>query len=156
MLCFSSYLYAHLRKAEETAGWAAVLVLGGGLVLVALLLIESGFYYAGSEIKDYDGDTQVAKMIHLWSWNSTSLFAPGFAAILFGSAVSGFRHRAIQRWLVWLSVAMLVILIGVAVVLRSPGIGAGVGFLWTMIASLTLAFARDDRPQFTAEYDSSG
>ena len=90
-------------------------------------------------------------MIHLWGWNEASLLAPGFAAILFGSAVAGFRHRAIQRWLAWLSVAMFVILIGVAVVLRAPGLGAMVGILWTVIASLTLAFARDVRPQSTTE-----
>ena len=149
LLWFWSYLYSHLRKAEETSGWAAGLVLGGGFVLVALLLIDSGFTYAASEIKDYAGDTQVAKMVHLWGWNADSLLAPGFAAILFGSAVAGFRHRAIQRWLAWLSVAMLVTLIGIAVLI-GPGLAAGVGFLWTVIASLTLAVARDVHPQATA------
>jgi hypothetical protein len=149
MLWFVSYLYSHLRQAEGTSEWASALVLGGGLVVIGFLMIESGFYYAGSEIEDYAGDTEVAKMIHLWGWNSASLVAPGFAAILFGSAVAGFRHGAIHRWLAWFSVLMLVMLLLIAVVLGAPGLGAGVGSLWTVVASLTLALRRDNRPRST-------
>ncbi len=146
MLCFMSYLYSHLRKAERTSGWASALVLGGGFVLVALLLVESGFGYAASEIENYVGDNQVAKTIHLWGWNSASLLAPGFAAILLGSAIAGFRHGAVQRWLARLSVVLFVIVILIAV-LGAPGLGGVVGLLWIVVASLTLAFERDTRPQ---------
>jgi hypothetical protein len=151
MLWFLSYLYSHLRNAEGTSRWPSALVLGGGFVIATFLLIESGFYYAGSELENYGSDTQVAKMIHLWGWNSASLVAPGFAAILFGSAVTGFRHGAIQRWLAWFSVVMLVILVVIAVVLGTPGLGAGVGSLWTVVASLTLAFSPGVSPRSATE-----
>lgn len=98
-----------------------MIVLGGGVVLVALTLIESGFYWAASEIENYSSDTQVAKTIHLWGWNSASLLAPGFAGMLLGTAVSGFRHRATQPWFAWLSIVMLMIMVLIAVAV-GPGL----------------------------------
>lgn len=143
MLMFVSQLYAHLRVEHGRVEWASTLALGGGICLVVLLLVESGFYYAGSELADYMGDTQVAKVIHLWGWNSASLLAPCFGAVLLGSAAAGLRHSAFPRWLGRVSGGLFFILLFISVVLRTPGLGAFVGSLWVVVVSLALAFRRD-------------
>jgi hypothetical protein len=122
-------------------------VLAGGVLLVTLLVIESGFVYAGSELAAYRGDEQVAKVLFIWGWNSASLVAPGMAAILLGSAVAGFKYGAIPRWLAWLGVVLLVLLVVASLVLSAPGLGAGVGSIWTVLASVALAFGRGTPPQ---------
>lgn len=145
MLWFVSYLYSRLRRAETTMGWPSALVLGGGIVAAALILVEGGFYYAGSELADYGDDTQVAKIILLWGWNSASLLAPAFGAVLFGSAWAGFRHAGLPRWLTWFTGIMFVILVVIGVVLQTPGLGALAGSLWFMVASVTLALNEHGR-----------
>jgi hypothetical protein len=62
VLWFVTYLYSCLSKVGGSTRWDSAIVFGGGVVVVTLMLIESGFYLAASEIKDYAGDTQVAKM----------------------------------------------------------------------------------------------
>jgi hypothetical protein len=53
------------------------------------------------------------------------------------------------RWFAWLSVVMLLILI-LLFALSTPGLGAGVGILWIVIASLTLGLAGGVRAKATA------
>lgn len=139
MLFWVAFLYSKFREAEGPSGWFSNLVLAGGVVLVGLQLIEAGFAYAASELSDYRGDTQVAKVLLLWGWNSASLVAPGLAAIMAGAALLGLVSKALPPWLGWLSAASFGLLILIALVLGTPGLGAGVGMIWIVVVSIALA-----------------
>lgn len=138
LLWFFAFLYGRVKQPDGQGGWISVVVLGAGLVLVALLLVDVGHVFAASEISNYRGDTEVAKTLHLWGWNSASLSAPTFAALLSAAAILGLTYKAIPRWLSWLTVGMLALLVIVSL-LGTAGLGAGIGVVWLMIISLALA-----------------
>lgn len=143
MLWFISYLAGRLRDGGNGASWAPTLVLGGGSVLVSLLLVESGFYFAAFEPRDYGGDTQVAKTLFLWGWNSANLFAPAYAAILLGTSVAGLEGASIPRWISRLTAGMLAVLLMIWA-LGMAGFAAVVGTAWILAASIVLAAVSPD------------
>ena len=141
-LWFASYLHGRLRR-DAVNVWAPALVLGGGVVLSALLLVESGFAYAASELSDYSGDTQVAKVFLVWGWNSANLSAPALAAILLGSGIAGLSEGTLPRWLAWFAVGMFAISSLLAFGLATPGLATAVAIVWIAVASLILTFSTE-------------
>ncbi|MDQ4065381.1 MAG: hypothetical protein M3161_04980 [Actinomycetota bacterium] len=143
MLWFGSYLFARLRRAEGAPTWSSALVLAGTVVLVTFLLVEAGFGYAASELSEWGTDTQPARMISLWGWNSAVLLAPGSAAVLLGCTIAGLRDGAIPRGLAVAAGLGLVLLLLIAVLMGAPGLAASIGGLWVAVASLVLGLKRD-------------
>lgn len=55
-------------------------------------------------------------------------------------------YRALPRWLAWVSPVMFLVLLLISIVLTAPGLSAGVGMLWMVVTSLTLATSRATSP----------
>lgn len=94
---FVSRLHSTLRRATGPESWLPTAALVGGILLIVWLLVEAGFTFAASEPESYGGDTQVAKLFTLWSWNSANLLAPAFAAVVGASTFVGFSRGSSHR-----------------------------------------------------------
>ena len=123
------------------------MVFAGGVVLVGVSVLESGFAYAASELSAGDPDPVAAKFIALWTWNSTSLLAPGATAVLVESTFNGFRYGGIPRPLAIFGLVILVLIVGVGGILGEPGLAAALSGLWTLAAALTLSWIEIRNPR---------
>jgi hypothetical protein len=136
---FLGRLYRQLREAESAESWLALVAFGGGLAAGGVVLVGMGFLFAASELSSFGDDTSVAKVIVLWGWNSASLLAPPLAALVVASTVSAFRFGALARWVAWFGAVMVLALVATTV-LGTPGLGAAIGLLWMVVASVGLLF----------------
>jgi hypothetical protein len=137
LLWFFGYLHRHLRRAEGEDGWMSSVAYGGGLVTVGLLLVIISVNIAESHLASYGEDTQVAKTFFIYGWNVAEIFAPPLVALAAASAVVGFRFAALPRWLSWISVLLVAIMLGMFS--TTPGLAAGVGLSWVALSSLALS-----------------
>ena len=147
ILWFVSYVYACLRRAEGEPRWSSALVLAGGVVLVGVSVLESGFAWAASELSAGEADPVAAKFIALWTWNSASLLAPGATAVLVGSTFNGFRYGGIPRPLAIFGLVILVLTVGVSGILGAPGLAALLTGLWMFVAAITLSWIEIRSPR---------
>ena len=116
LIVFVSRLHGALRDLAGSSSWHPTVALVSGITLVGVVLIESGFTFAASELESYGQDPQVAKLFLLWSWNSASLYAPAFAGLLGGCTLVAFSANAFPTWFRWTSAALLVLLVLLAAV----------------------------------------
>ena len=105
-----------------------------------LFLVEVGFAFAASELSSFGSDTQVAKTLFIWGWNSAVLFAPPFGAMVAATTLATLGFRVLPRWFGWFSLFVLIGLVVLAL-LGIPGLGAGVGLIWLLVASAALYLA---------------
>jgi Na+-driven multidrug efflux pump len=144
LLWFVAYLHGQLRRAEGDEGWLATVALGGGLMAIALLLVEVSFTLAESTLASYDADTQVAKTYLIYHWWFASVLAPGLSAMVAASTLVGWRFGALPRWLNWLGTVIVVLML--LAVTQTPGLAAALGILWILPASIALCL-RVGRPR---------
>lgn len=55
LIVFVARLHGALRHAAGPDSWFPTLALVGGILLVAILLVEAGFTYAASELRSFGG-----------------------------------------------------------------------------------------------------
>jgi hypothetical protein len=136
LVWFLGYLRRQLARAEGEDGWFAGVAYGAGLVVVGLMLLSVSFTLAEGELSSYGADTQVAKTLFVYSWNAASIQAPPLAALVAATMLLGFRYAAVPRWLTWLSVPIVAVMLigGVAV----PGLVTFVGYTWIAVAAIAL------------------
>lgn len=137
LLLFTARLAGHLRERAVQGDWMSLAVLGGGAALVAVLLVETGFALAVSELETYGADTAVARTLFLWGWNSAFLYAAPLAAMAAGTTVAAFAQGLFPTWARWGS-ALLVALMLLVFLTGVPGMATGLGLLWLMFASVGL------------------
>lgn len=145
LIVFVSRLHGALRKAAGPDAWAPTVALIGGTLIVATLVVDAGFSFVASDLESYGQDTQVAKLFILWSWNSATFYAPGFAALLTGASLVAFHTNAFPGWFRWMSAALLSVMVLIATVLRFPGLAIAPGCLWVVITSVLLAVVPVER-----------
>jgi hypothetical protein len=136
LLWFIGYLHGHLRRAEGDSGWLASVALAGGITTVALHLVDVSFTLAESVLSSYDTDTQVAKTYLIYHSESGSLLVPGLGALVAASTLAGFRYGTLPRWLTWFGVAIMLLMVPAATL--TSGVGAVLGSLWIIAASVAL------------------
>lgn len=139
---FVSRLHSALRRATGPESWLPTAALVGGILLIVWLLVEAGFTFAASEPESYGGDTQVAKLFTLWSWNSANLLAPAFSALVGASTFVGFTARTFPPWFRWTGAVLLALILLIVTVLSAPGLATAPGTLWIFLASVVLATDR--------------
>ena len=146
-LFFLGYLRHRLRRAEGEDGWLTAVAYGGGLALVAsmlmLLLIEFATASASTS------DPVVAKTLYTIQWGGSLVLGPPLIAMAAATSAVILRYRALPRWLGWTGIV-------VAVFGLMPWIGIFVFGAWTLALSI-VALVRpmtptaDDRPVVMAQ-----
>ena len=134
LIWFVAYLRGHLQGHEGEGGWLSGAAFGGGLVAIALLLVANSMTLAATEITDYSGETVIARVFLTHGWNYFYVVSPPLMALVAASSIVALRFRALPRWLGILGLVMLVLPFVVG-----AGLGAMLGLLWILLASIVLA-----------------
>lgn len=148
LIWFVAYLRAHLARYEGSTGWMSAAAHGGGLVAVALLLVGHSITLAATEITEYGGDAVVAKVFLTHGWNYFYVVSPPLMALVAAASVVGLRFGALPKWLAILGLVMLVLPL-----VLGAGLGAMLGLVWILLASVVLTFKsfRDLGPAHSPE-----
>jgi hypothetical protein len=141
LIWFVGYLRANLSRREGAGGWLADVAHGGGVVAVALLLVSHSLTLAATELTDYGDDTVLAKVFLTHGWNYFYVVSPPMLALVAAASVAGLRFGALPRWLAILGLVMLVLPF-----LTGAGLGAMVGLLWVLLASVVLTIRTFRQP----------
>jgi hypothetical protein len=135
---FFGRLHAVLRAAlGPDSFWPTAVLLGAASLLTAVL-VDTGMAYAASEAGSYAGDGEIGKVIVVYGWNATYLYAPAADVVVVAGTVAAFAGRALPRWLGWAG-GVLVFLSAAALVANGAGGSAIPGLVWMGLASVTLA-----------------
>lgn len=137
LIWFVAYLRRHLRAYEGTDEWMASAAYGGGLIVVALLLVSASVTLAATEITNYGDETVIARVFLTHGWNYFYVVSPGAMVLVAASSLIGLRFRALPRWLSILGLLMLV-----GPLWAGAGLGAMLGLFWMLLASVALAVGR--------------
>jgi hypothetical protein len=87
---------------QRGAGWLAVVAVAGGIA-GAVLGLESAMLAIAAAVAGDVGDTQTARTLLVFEWDSARLgVAPALATVA-AATVAGFRHGVFPRWFSWLS-----------------------------------------------------
>lgn len=135
LIWFVAYLRAHLASYEGSTGWMSTAAHGGGVVAVALLLVAHSITLAATEITEYGDDTVVAKVFLTHGWNYFYVVSPPIMALVAAASVVALRFGALPRWLAMLGLIMLVLPF-----VAGAGLGAMLGLVWMLLASVVLTF----------------
>lgn len=111
LIAFISRLYGVLRSASGSNSWFPTMALVGGILMTGVRLSEIGFIYPASELDSYGEDTQVAKLLILWRWNSANLLAPPFTARL--ALVARFPLVYFHDGFRWAGAGLRAVMVGV-------------------------------------------
>ena len=142
---FVARLYGALRLHTVSHSWVPVMSLIGGILVISAVVTEIGLAYAVSEFSFAD-EGQLARFFVLWSWNSASIYAPGFALVMVGGTAVEPSGRLFPDWFRPLSWALFGFS-AFMVVARAPGLGVAPAVLWVGIVSILLTFRTDVRPR---------
>jgi len=106
-----------------------------------LLLVSHSLTLAATELTDYGDDTVLAKVFLTHGWNYFYVVSPPMLALVTAASVAGLRFGALPRWLAILGLVMLVLPF-----IAGAGLGAMVGLLWVLLASVVLTLRAFRRP----------
>ena len=140
---FVARLYGALRLHTVSGSWVPVMSLIGGILVISAVVTEIGLAYAVSEFS-FGDEGQLARFFVLWSWNSASIYAPGFALMMVGGTAVEPSGRLFPDWFRPLSWALFGFS-AFMVVARAPGLGVAPAVLWVGIVSILLTFRTDVR-----------
>jgi hypothetical protein len=148
------------REAGPGARRTAAVAFGCGLVFIALFLVDvTALAVSALRPENMAADPELAVALRDFEW-----LAIGSASFVMGGALAGFAalvlvHAAVwPRWIGWLAVAAAVLYsLRAGTLLATDGAFAADGLLglyvpvaavagWVLIASVTLALGRVDRP----------
>lgn len=141
LIWFVAYLRRHLRAYEGTDEWIASAAYGGGLIVVALLLVSASITLAATEITNYGDETVIARVFLTHGWNYFYVVSPAAMVLVVASSLVGLRFRALPRWL-----SILGLLIFAGPLWAGAGLGAMLGLFWMLLASVVLALGRQPAP----------
>lgn len=144
LIWFVAFLREHLASYEGAGGWLSSAAHGGGLVAVALLLVSHSITLAATEIGDYGEDAVVAKVFLTHGWNYFYVVSPPLMALVAAASIATLRFGGLPRWLAILGLVMLVLPF-----VAGAGLGAMVGLLWVLLASIVLTVSRRDTRRHT-------
>ena len=118
------------------------------MVAVALLLVAHSITLAATEITEYGGDTVVAKVFLTHGWNYFYVVSPPIMALVAAASIVALRFGGLPRWL-----AILGLIILVLPFVAGAGLGAMLGLVWMLLASVVLTFMsfRESGPAHSAE-----
>ena len=94
---FVARLYGALRLHTVSRSWVPVMSLIGGILVINAVVTEIGLAYAVSEFT-FGDEGQLARFFVLWSWNSASIYAPGFALMMVGGTAVEPSGRLFPDW----------------------------------------------------------
>jgi hypothetical protein len=140
LIWFVSYLREYLRSFEGEAAWMSLVAYGGGLIGIVLLLVSFAATLAATEIIAYGDDTVIAKVFLTFGWNYFYVVSPPLMALVAASSLVALRFGALPRWLAVLGLVILVVPFFVG-----AGLGAVLGLMWILLASVVLTFTRYGR-----------
>ncbi len=126
-LFFLGYLRRLLRRAEGEDGWLTSVAYGGGLALVASMLMLLLITLATSTVST--SDPVVAKTLYSIQWNGVLVLGPPLIALAAATSAVILRYGALPRWLGWTGIV-------VAVLGLAPWIGIFVFGAWTLALSI--------------------
>ncbi len=138
LLWFVARLGVHLRTTGSSGEWFALVAYGGGFVTGGVLLVNIGFGFAASELSSYGANTQVAKVLFLWGWNSAALLAAPLGALVLATSLATFRHGVFPTWFRWFSVLIIAVLL-LLTISGTVGLAAVAGIMWIMVTSVALS-----------------
>jgi hypothetical protein len=133
LIWFVAYLRGYLVSYEGPGGWMAAAADGGGIVAIALLLVADSITLAATELTGYGGDTLVAKVFLMQGWNYFYVVSPPLMALVVAASVVTLRFGGLPKWLAILGLILLVLSF-----VAGAGLGALLGLLWVLLASLVL------------------
>jgi hypothetical protein len=133
LIWFVAYLRAHLARYEGSTGWMSTAAHGGGVIAVALLLVSHSITLAATEITEYGDDTVVAKVFLTYGWNYFYVVSPPIMALVAAASVVTLRFGGLPKPLAILGLVMVVLPF-----VAGAGLGAMLGLLWVLLASVAL------------------
>jgi hypothetical protein len=98
---FLSHLRDRFRRVGDEGDWLVSVFWAGGLLSMAVLLIQGLVQAAQFAVDDYGADVQVAKALFALEWNSALLLGPPVAAMMGAAAVVILRFGVVPKWLGW-------------------------------------------------------
>ena len=118
------------------------------MVAVALLLVAHSITLAATEITEYGGDAVVAKVFLTHGWNYFYVVSPPIMALVAAASGVALRFGRLPRWL-----AILGLIILVLPFVAGAGLGAMLGLVWMLLASVVLTFKsfRDSDQAYSPE-----
>ena len=141
---FLSHLRDRFRRVGDEGEWLVSVFWAGGLLSVAVFLIQGLVQAAQFSIDDYGRDIQAAKALFALQWNSATLLGPPVAAMMGAAAIVILRFGILPRWLGWLAALSFV----TAIVMPWIPFFA----LWVLLVSIVLLVEgrRSATPKATA------
>jgi hypothetical protein len=100
---FLSHLRDRFRRVGDEGDWLVSVFWAGGILSVAVFLIQGLVQAAQFSIGDYGGDVQAAKALFALEWNSAMLLGPPVAAMMGAAAVVVLRFGVLPKWLGWVA-----------------------------------------------------
>jgi hypothetical protein len=100
---FLSHLRDRFRRAGDEGDWLVSVFWAGGLLSVAVLLMQGLVLAAQFSIDNYGRDVQAAKALSALEWNFALLLGPPVAAMMGAAAVVVLRFGVLPKWLGWLA-----------------------------------------------------
>lgn len=131
---FLSNVRDRFRRVGDEGDWLVSVFWAGGLLTVAVYLIQGLVQAAQFSIDDYGGDVQVAKALFALEWNFAMLLGPPVAAMMGAAAVVILRFGVLPKWLGWLAALSFV----TAIVMPWVPFFA----LWVLLVSIVLLVER--------------
>jgi hypothetical protein len=125
---------------------AVVGVLGGVASAITLWLVNAGLLTAMATAASFH-DADAARLLLLTGWDTARVATAPNAVMIGACALAGWWYGVIPRWLVLLSVALLLLSVVVMLPFGPAGGAALVGGLWVLAASIHLALARPPQPR---------
>ena len=139
LVVFFARLHGALRQTVGPASWLPSLALAGGVLMAAVVLLDSGLAFAAAELGAQEHGAELGRLFVLWGWNSASLFAPPFALALVSTTAAGFSDGLFRPWYRWVSALLLVLLVLAAAVVRAPGLALFPGVVWMFLTAFQLS-----------------
>ena len=138
-LIFLGPLWSRLQRGTE---WLAVVGVAGGVVGAAFLLETAMFTIAAAVTGDV-GDGHTARTLLILGYESArAVVAPALATVA-AATIAGFRYNVFPSWFSALSLGFSLLLLIALLPIGPAGLLGATSWLWTVIASLWLAFSPD-------------
>lgn len=136
---FTARLAGVLSEGTSPPSWLGNLTLLGGGIVLMVLVVDTGMIFAAQEAAEFRADPEAVKAIYAWSWNSASVYAPGFGAMVLAATLVARVDPRFPRWFVWYGAASIVAILAIALMAGAPGLATMPALLWVIVCGVLLA-----------------